>query len=87
MEKELSRALRSRAAGFTEGQKRDACWYLEAVVRELHERRSVQKTLLIRQARIPIVKASPAQHQGSSCSVLCMLAIHGEGCNSRKLSE
>lgn len=44
------------AAGFTESQKRDACWYLECVVRELHERRSVQKTLLIRQARIPIAK-------------------------------
>ena len=62
---EVPRTASAHAAGFTEGQKRDACWYLEAVVRELHERRSVQKTLLIRQARIPIVKASArALHQG-----------------------
>lgn len=63
MTKELPRVLSPRA-GFTEGQKRDACWYLEAVVRELHERRFVQKTLLIRQARIPIVKASAGPTPG-----------------------
>ncbi|KAK9842314.1 hypothetical protein WJX81_006101 [Elliptochloris bilobata] len=49
------------SGGFTEGQKRDVCWYLEALVRELHERRSVQKTLLIRRARIPIIKVTTVE--------------------------